>query len=221
MYKDVKEFTQRYEELCNEHFADSPDVLNPLEQYLSLATLLSEEIRSLWAKSRDKHRNDKKVYYFSSEFLIGHLLSQNIKALQAEKVIDEGLKHFGISLEHLLTLESDAGLGNGGLGRLAACFMDSMTHLGIAGRGNSIRYRHGFFKQAIENFEQVEYADDWLTNGYPWKPSGPGAHRSCGLGEMLTSILKTAAWSFHTKTIGRSRRSRMKYRLFPITRTPM
>jgi len=196
MYKDVKEFTQRYEELCNEHFADSPDVLNPMEQYLSLATLLSEEIRSLWAKSRDKHRNDKKVYYFSSEFLIGHLISQNIKALQAEKVIKDGLNHFGISLDHLLSLESDAGLGNGGLGRLAACFMDSMTHLGIAGRGNCIRYRHGFFKQAIENFEQVEYADDWLTNGYPWETKRPGRAQTVKFGGNVNVDFKNGRLVF-------------------------
>ena len=144
MYKNIDEFKKRYLELCNEHFADSPEVLEPLEQYLALATLLSEEIRSMWAKSRDTHRDGKKVYYFSSEFLIGHLLSQNIKALQSEDIIEKGLEGFGISLPELLLLEKDAGLGNGGLGRLAACFMDSMTHLGIAGRGNSIRYRHGF-----------------------------------------------------------------------------
>jgi starch phosphorylase len=174
MYKSTQEFKERYLELCNEHFADSPEVLGPLEQYLALATLLSEEIRSMWAQSRDKHRDGKKVYYFSSEFLIGHLLSQNIKALQASDIIEAGLKDFGISLDELLVLEKDAGLGNGGLGRLAACFMDSMTHLGIAGRGNSIRYQHGFFKQVIENFEQKEVAENWLENGYPWETKRPG-----------------------------------------------
>ncbi len=169
MYTNVEEFKKKYEELCGEHFADKPNKLEPLEQYLSLATLLSEEIRSMWTKSRDNHRDSKKVYYFSSEFLIGHLLSQNIKALNSTDTIAQGLQDLGISLEELLTLEYDAGLGNGGLGRLAACLMDSMTHLGIAGRGNSIRYRHGFFKQIIENFEQKEVTEDWLKNGYPWE----------------------------------------------------
>ena len=106
--------------------------------------------------------------------MIGHLLSQNIKALDCSQIIREGLASFGICLDELIALESDAGLGNGGLGRLAACFMDSMTHLGIAGRGNSIRYRHGFFKQMIENFEQKEAAENWLENGYPWETKRPG-----------------------------------------------
>jgi len=197
MYKNVKEFEKRYEELCNEHFADSPDVLKPLEQYLSLATLLSEEIRSLWAKSRDIHRSDKKIYYFSSEFLIGHLLSQNIKALQATDLVREGLSHFGISLDELLEMEKDAGLGNGGLGRLAACFMDSMTHLGIAGRGNSIRYRHGFFRQAIENFEQKEYAEDWLENGYPWETKRPGRAQVVRFGGSVTVDYQTDKMVFN------------------------
>ncbi len=174
MFKTTEEFIERYIDLCEDHFADSPDILEPLEQYLALAELLSEEIRGMWAKSRDTHRDGKKVYYFSSEFLIGHLLSQNIKALQASEVIENGLQNLGISLDDLLKLESDAGLGNGGLGRLAACFMDSMTHLGIAGRGNSIRYRHGFFKQEIENYEQKEVAENWLENGYPWETKRPG-----------------------------------------------
>ena len=169
MYRDIDQFKEKYEELCNEHFAEAPSSMKPLEQYLALATLLSESIRSKWTKSRDKHRQGKKVYYFSSEFLIGHLLTQNIKAMNAWNVIEEGLSDYGISLDELLKMESDAGLGNGGLGRLAACFMDSMTHLGIAGRGNSIRYKHGFFRQEIKDFEQREVAENWLENGYPWE----------------------------------------------------
>ena len=174
MYKTVEEFSKKYLAHCKQHFADSPNTLEPMERYLALASLLSEEMRSMWAKSRDIDRDAKKVYYFSSEFLIGHLLTQNIKALGYTQIIKEGLESFGISLEELEALESDAGLGNGGLGRLAACFMDSMTHLGFAGRGNSIRYRHGFFKQVIENFEQKEVAENWLDNGYPWETQRPG-----------------------------------------------
>jgi glycogen phosphorylase len=169
MYQNIDDFKQRYEELCHEHFAEAPTGLKPVEQYLALATLLSESIRSKWAVSRNVHTQEKKVYYFSSEFLIGHLLSQNIKALDAWDVVDDGLKSFGISFDQLLKIEHDAGLGNGGLGRLAACFMDSMTHLGIAGRGNSIRYKHGFFRQEIVDFEQKEVAENWMENGYPWE----------------------------------------------------
>ncbi len=182
MYNTAEEFIEKYTELCKEHFADGPEMLEPLEQYLALATLLSEEIRSMWAKSRDDNRDNKKVYYFSSEFLIGHLLTQNMKALQVRHVIEEGLKNLGISYRSLLALEQDACLGNGGLGRLAACFMDSMTHLRIAGRGNSIRYRHGFFKQEIENFEQKEVAENWLENGYPWETRRPGRSQKVRFG---------------------------------------
>ncbi len=175
MFKNKDDFKNRYREQCMTEFADEPNMLKPSEQYLSLASLFSEEIRKMWTVSRNKRRMDKKIYYFSSEFLIGHILTQNIKSFKAEDIVREGLKDMNILLDDLLKQEKDAGLGNGGLGRLAACFMDSMTALGISAKGHSIRYNHGFFRQEIKNFEQVEAADDWLKNGYPWETKRPGA----------------------------------------------
>ncbi|MBN2852856.1 MAG: glycogen/starch/alpha-glucan phosphorylase [Clostridia bacterium] len=174
MFNNIEQFKAEYIKQCSDQFADRPEILKPIERYLALATMLSEEIRERWAKSRDEDREKKKVYYFSSEFLIGHLFSHNLEALQVTDIVREGLKELDISLDELLIQEKDAGLGNGGLGRLAACYMDSMTRLKIAGRGNGIRYRHGFFKQEIKNFEQAESAEHWLENGYPWETKRPG-----------------------------------------------
>ncbi|MEX1376353.1 MAG: glycogen/starch/alpha-glucan phosphorylase [Eubacteriales bacterium] len=174
MFKSKEDFKKRYREQCMSEFADEPNILKPVEQYLSLASLFSEEIRKIWTVSRNKRRMDKKIYYFSSEFLIGHTLTQNIKSFKMEEIVREGLKDINIDYDFLIKQEKDAGLGNGGLGRLAACFMDSMTALGISAKGHSIRYNHGFFTQVIENFEQKEVADDWLKNGYPWETKHPG-----------------------------------------------
>jgi len=174
MFNNKEDFKKKFREQCMTEFADEPNLLKPVEQYLSLASLFSEEIRKLWTVSRNKRRMDKKVYYFSSEFLIGHILSKNIKSFKVEDIVKNGLDEMGIDLGVLIRQEKDAGLGNGGLGRLAACFMDSMSALGISAKGHSIRYNHGFFTQEIKNFEQIEVADDWLINGYPWETKHPG-----------------------------------------------
>lgn len=174
MFLNKEEFINEFTNQCMSEFADEPKVLKPVEQYLSLAYLLAEEIRRIWTVSRNKRRMDKKVYYFSSEFLIGHILSKNLKSLKVEDIVRDGLNDLGIDLDTLIKHEKDAGLGNGGLGRLAACFMDSLSALGVPAKGHSIRYNHGFFTQKIENFEQVEAADDWLKNEYPWESRRPG-----------------------------------------------
>ena len=174
MFNNKEDFKDQFREKCMSEFADKPHILKPVEQYLSLAYLLAEEIRRVWTISRNKRRMDKKIYYFSSEFLIGHILSKNLKCLKVEDMVRDGLNDLGIDLDVLLVQEKDAGLGNGGLGRLAACFMDSLSALGVPAKGHSIRYNHGFFNQKIENFEQVEVADDWLRNYYPWESKHPG-----------------------------------------------
>ena len=104
---------------------------------------------------------------------MGRLLSNNMYALGIHDVVKDGLKDLDINLDELEELESDAGLGNGGLGRLAACFLDSMANLDYAGNGNCIRYKNGLFKQLIINDQQVEAPDQWLRLGYPWEVRKP------------------------------------------------
>ncbi|KAI4453305.1 glycogen phosphorylase [Holotrichia oblita] len=115
----------------------------------------------------------KQVIYFSMEFLIGRLLVNNMQNLGIYQVAKEGLADFNINIHDLEEKENDAGLGNGGLGRLAACFMDSIASCGYPGHGYTIRYEYGFFRQKIENGKQIEVPDQWLTLGNVWEIRKP------------------------------------------------
>ena len=111
----------------------------------------------------------KRVYYLSMEFLVGQLLRSNLIAMGAYDAAAEAMQAVGLNIDHLCELEPDAGLGNGGLGRLAACFMESMACLQLPGYGYGIRYEHGMFKQEFDDGWQVEKPDDWLKYGTPWE----------------------------------------------------
>lgn len=139
--------------------------------YQALAFSLRDRLVGNWIKTQRSYYNQraKSVYYLSLEFLQGKSLGSNAMSLGAEKECNEALKNFGANLDDAESAEADAGLGNGGLGRLASCFLDSMATLGISGYGYGIRYEYGIFKQAIENGEQVELPDDWLHSGNPWE----------------------------------------------------
>jgi len=115
----------------------------------------------------------KRVYYLSMEFLLGRLLFNNIVALKTDVVARKAIADLDIDFESLCRLEADAGLGNGGLGRLAACFLDSMATMELPAYGYGIRYEHGMFRQEIENGWQRERPDDWLKYGYPWEMIRP------------------------------------------------
>jgi starch phosphorylase len=112
----------------------------------------------------------KRVYYLSMEFLIGRLLEDAMSNLGVTDICRQALADLGVDLDEIVQEEPDAALGNGGLGRLAACFMDSMSTLGIAGHGYGLRYEHGLFRQKLEDGWQIEEAEDWLTQGgNPWE----------------------------------------------------
>ena len=115
----------------------------------------------------------KRVYYISMEFLLGRLLENNVAALELLNVSREAMKELDIDLDKLMALETDAGLGNGGLGRLAACFLDSLASLEYPGYGYGLRYEHGMFRQGFENGWQKEMPDDWLKYGFPWEMVRP------------------------------------------------
>ncbi|KJS83385.1 MAG: maltodextrin phosphorylase [Peptococcaceae bacterium BICA1-8] len=141
------------------------------EQYRTLVLLLRDKISqdSVTTNNAYTENMEKQVYYFSMEFMIGRLLSYYLMNLGLQEKVREGLKELGISLETLIQQERDAGLGNGGLGRLAACFLDSMAFLGVPGHGNGIRYKYGLFQQKLIDGSQVELADNWLKDSYPWE----------------------------------------------------
>ena len=115
------------------------------------------------------HSDVKRVYYLSLEFLIGRTLYNALLNLEIDEPARKALAEIGLDLEALREQEFEAGLGNGGLGRLAACFLDSMATLGIPGAGYGIRYEYGMFHQNIENGEQTESSDPWLRFGNPWE----------------------------------------------------
>ena len=111
----------------------------------------------------------KRVYYLSVEFLMGRALLNSLLNLSFEKACSEALQHYGVELSRISEYEPDAALGNGGLGRLAACFLDSMATLNLPGYGYGIRYEYGMFSQRIEDGRQVEHPDNWLRYGNPWE----------------------------------------------------
>ena len=143
------------------------------EQHLNvLASVLKDLIAKKWVDT--KIDTEKEVYYFSIEFLLGRQLKSNLLNLGVENSIREGLKELGIDLDDLIKSEVDPALGNGGLGRLAACFLDSMASVGMSGHGYGIRYKYGLFKQKFVNGCQVEVPDNWLTQeNYLWEVVRP------------------------------------------------
>ncbi len=145
------------------------------DKFTSLALTIRDRLIERWIKTQQTyHYNQcKRVYYLSLEFLIGRLLGNAILNLDLEKEVEKAMDEYGISLEELREAEMDAGLGNGGLGRLAACFLDSMATLGIPCHGYGIRYEYGIFNQSIVNGYQVESPDTWLHLGNPWEIERP------------------------------------------------
>ncbi len=129
--------------------------------------------RMLETESRFRHKDVKRLYYLSMEFLMGRSLGDNLSNLRIEELCREVLAGFGVDLDDVLESESDAGLGNGGLGRLAACFLESLATLGMPGYGYGIDYEYGLFKQEIFNGFQREKPDRWKANGTPFQIEHP------------------------------------------------
>lgn len=139
--------------------------------YHALAlSIMDRIVHQLHASRETQRKKDvKRVYYLSLEFLMGRAMTNNIINLGIEKEVKQALKELGKNFEELQDQEPDAGLGNGGLGRLAACFLDSLATLEIPAFGYGIRYNYGIFKQQIKDGWQEEYPDSWLKNGNPWE----------------------------------------------------
>ncbi|MCC5911155.1 MAG: glycogen/starch/alpha-glucan phosphorylase [Clostridiaceae bacterium] len=139
--------------------------------YKAVATALRDDIMKTWAYSKEKslEENGKQLYYLSMEFLMGRFFHNNLTNLILEEKAEIACNELGIDLEEIREIEPDAGLGNGGLGRLAACFLDSLATLGLSGHGNGIRYEYGLFKQKILDGYQVEMPDSWLEDGNVWE----------------------------------------------------
>ncbi len=145
------------------------------EVFQAVSYTVEDAIIDNWLATQQTfdEKDPKTVYYMSMEFLMGRALGNNLINLTAYKEVREAMEELGFSLNVIEDQEPDPALGNGGLGRLAACFMDSLATLGYAAYGCGIRYHYGMFKQKIENGEQVEKPDNWLKDGYPFELRRP------------------------------------------------
>ncbi len=175
-YEKLKEtLKQRF--LMSAHVMWGRDIneLTPNEIYQTVAATAKQYISSKWIKTNKAYmeRQEKQVYYFSIEFLMGRLLKSNLINLGIKEAVEDALGELNIDLEKTFEEEPDAGLGNGGLGRLAACFIDSMAAHRLPGHGTSIRYQYGLFEQKIIQGNQVEIPDNWLKNGFAWEYRKP------------------------------------------------
>lgn len=171
IFDNKQEFTELYRDAVMSISGKSVEAASDLDRFNALAKLVAEKARTVATKSdaRATAEGKKRVYYFSIEFLIGRLLDNYLLNFGVRDMVAEALNDMGFDLSVIENQEPDPALGNGGLGRLAACFLDSMAAEGIAGYGNGMRYRYGLFKQEIVNGSQVEATDEWLTHGYPWE----------------------------------------------------
>ncbi len=154
------------------------DASTPRDWYEAASYTVRDHVVERWVKTAESYyQNDpKRVYYLSLEFLIGRMLSNTALNLGINDELKEGLAALGRDLESTVEIENDAALGNGGLGRLAACFLDSMATMDIPASGYGIRYEYGMFRQSIENGQQVENPDNWLRYGNIWEFQRPEAH---------------------------------------------
>ena len=147
----------------------------PQQVFQAVAYAIKDAVVDNWMRTQEEYekQDPKTVYYLSMEFLMGRALGNNIINLQAQKEVKEALDELGLDLNVIEDQEPDAALGNGGLGRLAACFLDSLATLGYAAYGCGIRYRYGMFKQEIRDGYQVEVPDNWLVDGNPFELRRP------------------------------------------------
>ena len=167
-----KRFKENFKRKMNNLYTQSIDEANNEEIFNVLSSVLKDMISAEWEGCR--LYKEKAVFYFSIEFLLGRQLKSNLLNLGFENTVRQGLKELGIDLDDIIEAEPDPALGNGGLGRLAACFLDSMASVGISGHGYGIRYKYGLFEQKFVNNSQVEVPDNWLMNGsYPWETVRP------------------------------------------------
>jgi len=152
-----------------------PDAIVANERYEAVARSVRDVLSQRWVLTEQTYQrqNSKRVYYLSMEFLLGRSLANNVTNLLLHSFTANAAKQKDVDLLSLLEQEHDAGLGNGGLGRLAACFLDSMATLHLPAMGYGLRYEYGIFKQTIQDGWQHEQGDNWLRHGDPWEIARP------------------------------------------------
>ena len=174
-FTNKEEFKEEFKTRIEARYGRSLEQSHVTEQYMILGNMIRDYVAFNWKASKQEiaKKQEKQMFYFSMEFLMGRLLTNNLMNLGIYGMVKDGLADLGIDINELENQESDAGLGNGGLGRLAACFLDSLASTGYAGHGNCIRFEYGLFKQKIVDGKQVEVPDQWLNLGNVWEVRKP------------------------------------------------
>lgn len=175
MFSNKFDFKRDFNAKMVEMYGRSLQQSHVTERYMVLGDMVREYASLHWKESKENVATvgSKQMYYFSMEFLMGRMLTNNLMNLGIYDYVKAGLDELGFNINELEELESDAGLGNGGLGRLAACFMDSLASTSLPGNGITLRYKYGFFKQKIVDGNQVELPDQWLNLGNVWEVRKP------------------------------------------------
>ncbi len=172
---DKKDFTTDFKRYYSHRLGRDAQCRSPHYAYEALSMAVSDRLIERWKNTYNtyKDKDCKKAYYISMEFLMGRALSNAMLNLGVTNTVEKALYDMGLDMEELIDSEPDAGLGNGGLGRLAACFIDSCATLQLPVTGYGLRYEYGMFTQAIDNGEQIEKPDHWLRNGNVWEIERP------------------------------------------------
>jgi starch phosphorylase len=163
-----EKFKEAIERFVKINYAKPLDKAKAYEKYNGISKAVMEVIVDNWTNTEREYQKGKQAYYFSAEFLMGRALGNNLINLGIYDEVKETLKELNIDINYIEEIEEDAGLGNGGLGRLAACFLDSAATMNLPLTGYGIRYKYGIFKQRFEDGFQIEEADNWLKYGDPW-----------------------------------------------------
>lgn len=165
------EFKEEFEKIIEVLYASNLEDTSSIQQYTALGNFIKSYSSDNWNQTNQLYleKKVKQVYYFSMEFLPGRMLKSNLLNLGILDIVREGIAEMGLDFETIVKSEVDPALGNGGLGRLASCFMDSIASLGIPGNGTGIRYRYGLFQQKFVDGYQVELPENWLRNGNVWE----------------------------------------------------
>jgi starch phosphorylase len=207
---DLNQFEHQYEHLARDvpafkraistklmyQVGKDPVSARPEDWLHAVCYTVRDHLVERWMKTtRAQYAQDvKRVYYLSAEFLIGRTFSNALLALDLMPTIEQALRELDVDPAKLLDLEPDAALGNGGLGRLAACFLDSMATLGVPGFGYGIRYDYGMFRQQIVDGRQVEAPDYWLAHGNPWEFQRPEVTYRVRFGGHIEATGDTVRW---------------------------
>lgn len=171
MFSSKESFKRAFIDKLESMLGKPVEEASDIDKYKALGAMIREYINKNWIATNTRYveNQEKQMYYFSMEFLLGKLLESNLINLGVRDLCEESLCELGIELSRLEAQEPDAGLGNGGLGRLAACFLDSLASLSLPGHGCGIRYKYGLFEQKIVDGYQVELPEYWLKEGNVWE----------------------------------------------------